>query len=952
MKNVLLKYTMALAIFCICQNVISQEIPLEQDSIVEIVAPNVLSFVLVNADTDEDIAEITEGSIFILEEIGTTNLNIRAEVDSLTQSVVFDYQSVKNYHTENLPEYAIGANDDDDYRPWTPDFGVNTLTATAFNQDNGTGTSGDSLTVNFEILERTQVVIPAFELRINSGGPAVMFNDSIQFIADTLFVGSSKSYANNNIVDVFETSNDSIYKTERTTNGSLQNFGYNIPVANGQYEINLHFAEIYWGATNGGEAGLGKRVFNASIEGEEIIVDFDLSAEAAPMTALIKTYTTTVVDSVLNIDFGATVNQPKVSAIEIFGEEIVVFPEECVWSNLANSSNEKYNSQRVKIENKLFVFTSAVSDSIISSVTEVYDATNDIWSEVNSMPTAVSEMATVAVNDEIWLIAGIKNDSLATATNIVQVYNTSTNTWSMGPQLPSARSAGAAAFFNSEVHYFGGLMSDSETSLSEHLVLNVNDVAAGWQLAADLPNSRSSLSAATVGDKIYAIGGESVLADSIPNQSFLDEYNPESNTWISKANLPSVRSNFQSGTIVHNNRIIIVGGKSGGNTLKDIIEYDVATDTWSDRCKLPLQVIEPIAEVFGDKIIVVNGTSTISTTIEPEEVIEEEQKVHVLVYHETGEFRHSSIQAGIDMVNEFGKELNWVVADSQTSDVFTNENLANYDVVIWMNTTGDKILTASEEKAFESYIQNGGGFVGVHSATDTYRSGSWSWYNDLVGAVVQVSPYHTSSNFSGIIDVVGEHSAVAHLGATEWHKNDEYYYWERNGGYLYNGNVDLLQVRTTGANTYDAARPVTWYKEYDGGRSFYTALGHNSKDYKSDAKFRTMMKEAIIWAADGGVLDIVEEKEEETDLADTATENSIIGIYPNPVIDVLNVDANVLPLGTIGMINIFGMDGDFVKRKKVSNSDNQIDLNDLNSGYYIALVQIGDLTERHLIYKQ
>ncbi|MBM1105618.1 ThuA domain-containing protein [Aurantibacter crassamenti] len=952
MKNALLKYTMALAIFCLCQIVVAQEIPLEQDSIVEFEAPNVLSLVLVNADTDEDIAEISEGSVFILEEIGTTNLNVRAEVDSLTESVVFDYQLVKNYHTENLPLYAIGANDDDDYRPWTPELGANTLTATAFDQDGGTGRSGNFLTVNFEILERALVVIPAFEMRINSGGPAVVLNDSIQFIADTLFVGSSKPYANNNILDVLETTQDSIYKTERTSSNSLKAFGYTIPVINGEYEIRLHFAEIYWGATRGGTAGLGKRVFNATIEGEEVITDFDISAEAVPMSALIKTFTATVIDSVLNIDFGATVNQPKISAIEIFREETVVSPKDCVWSELTNSTYSKEDAQRVKVENKLFVFTGVLSDSIPSSVTEVYDTATDTWSIGAPMPTAVSDMAAVTVNDEIWLIAGIKNDSLAITTNLVQVYNTITNTWSVGPQLPSARSAGAAAFENDKIHYFGGLMSDGVTNLDEHLVLDISDITAGWQIASNLPNPRSHISAAVVDGKIYALGGQNVLTDSVQNHNFLDEYNPVSDAWIRKADLPAARSNFQTGTIVHNNKIIIVGGNREDLVHNDISEYDVATDVWSQRCKLPLQIVAPIAEVFGDKLIVVNGTSTISTAIEPEVVIEEEQEVSILVYHETGGYRHSSIQAGIDMVNEFGKDNDWVVADSQTSDVFTVENLANYDVVIWMSTTGENILTPSEEKAFESFIQNGGGYVGVHSATDTYRNGSWSWYNDLVGAIVQVSPYHTSSNFSGIIDVVGEHASVAHLGANEWNKNDEYYYWERNGGYLYNGNIDLLQVRSTGANSYDAARPVTWYKEYDGGRSFYTALGHSSKDFKSDVNFRTMMKEAILWAAQGGELVVEEEVQEETDLADTATENSTIVLYPNPVIDVLNVDPEVLPLATIGMVNIFGMDGNFMKRKKVSNTDYQIDLSDLPSGYYIALVQIGATSERHLIYKQ
>ncbi|MEO9891394.1 ThuA domain-containing protein [Aurantibacter sp.] len=956
MKNVLLKYAMALAIICMCQRVTAQEtpllpeIPVQKDTIVEPVGPDVLSFILVNADTDTDIDVIIEGSVFNLEEIGTRNLNIRAEVDSLTESVVFDYQLVKNYHTENLPVYAIGINDDEDYRPWKPDLGSNILTATAFNEDKGEGISGQPLTVNFEIVEGEIVETqPSFQLRINSGGEAVVINDSIQFVADTLFVGNSKPYANYNIVDVLNTTNDSIYKSERTSNGSPRTFGYAVPVNNGEYDINLHFAEIYWGATKGGVAGVGKRVFNVTIEGEEVLVDFDLGVEAEPMSAIVKAFKTEVVDGELNIELNASVDQPKISALEIFGE-VHKDIEECIWNDLASTLHETTNAQSIKVNDKLYILSSVISDSIVSSVTEVYDADTNIWSSAKPMPLVVSDMGAVVVEDEIWLVGGVQNDSLSNFTAEVQVYNTVTDTWSVGPALPSPRATGAVTYNKGQVHYIGGLMADGVTRLNEHLVLDINDKGAGWIAAAALPDSRNHLSAAAVNGKIYAIGGQ--ISDTL-TVNFMDEYDPVLNSWSQKSNLLNVRSHFGSGTIVHNNKIIVVGGKSDTFNIDDISEYDIESDTWVERCDLPSAMGAPAAKVIGDKLIVVNGKTTISMEIEPEVIVEEAHEIRVLIYHETGEFRHSSIQAGIAMINEFGDELDWVVADSQTSDVFTSDNLENYDVVLWLNTTGDDILSKDEESAFESFIQNGGGYVGVHSATDTYRSGTWSWYNELVGAIVQVSPYHTSSNFNGVIDVVGDHDATAHLD-TEWVKNDEYYYWELNGGYLYDGNIDLLQVRTTGTNSYDATRPVTWYKEYDGGRSFYTALGHHARDFESDVSFRTMIKEAIIWAARDNETAIieVEEEEEETDLADTATENTIFKLYPNPVIDLLSVDVSAFTGIKEGVIYIFGMDGNIVGYKKINSADNQINLSELPTGYYIASVKVGTTSERHLIYKQ
>ncbi|MGI9551691.1 MAG: ThuA domain-containing protein [Aurantibacter sp.] len=917
---------------------------------VEPTGPVVQSLVLINADSDEDIAEIIEGSVFVLEEIGTTNLNIRAETGPDTESVVFGYQGEPNYHTESLPEYAIGANDDADYRPWIPDLGANTVTATAFTKDRGTGTSGNPLTVNFEIIEETPDKAPPFVLRINSGGAAVVFNDSINYIADTLFIGNGQSYTNNNIADILETTQDSIYKTERTTNANLQSFGYNIPVSDGDYEIKLHFAEIYWGATGGDGGGEGKRVFGVAIEGEEVITDYDMNAEKDPMTAIIKTFSATVVDGELNIDFGASVNQPKVAALEIYGVGDVIVPLDCVWDELASSSQSRMNAESVKVDDKLYLMGSFLSDSTLTTATKIYDLETDTWSAATPMPTAVSLMGAVGLGEEIWLIGGLKTDSLNVITDKVQIYNTTTDTWSAGPPLPNPRSAGVSTYNNGKIHFFGGLMSDGATKTSDHYVLDLNDSLVSWQVAKSLPDPRSHLGAATVNGKIYAIGGQQTLDSIAQAQVYLDEYDPLTDSWSKKADLPSARSNFENATAIYGNKIIIVGGKRGDSFLNTVTEYDIETDSWSERCQLPFEIGNPSAAVFGDRMIVANGDGkeTISISLEPEIEIPEESEISVLVYHETNGFRHGSIESGIDMIIEFGNDLGWAVKDSQTSDVFENDSLVTYDVVIWLNTTGDDLLTESEQSAFEDFVQNGGGFVGVHSATDTYRDGSWPWYNDLVGAIVQILPYHTANNTNATIDVVGQHPAIEHLG-NEWNKNEEYYYWERNGGYLFNGNIDLLRVRATGPNSYDASRPVTWYKEYDGGRSFYTALGHNDSDYESNDNFRTMLREAIIWAAEKGepIAD-----NPTSDLNNAPTENNTIELFPNPVTDQLTIGTEILSEVDSGEVSIFGLDGNLIKQKTIDRNDNQIDLSDLLAGYYIASLRIESIAERHLIYKE
>ncbi|MDT7829452.1 hypothetical protein RQM65_12315 [Pricia sp. S334] len=102
----------------------------------------VQGLMLVNADTDQDIGEIIEGGGFNHKNNGTSNLDIRAEPSADAESVVFDYQGEANYHTENVPVYAIGGNSNCDYWPWIANLGTNTLTAIAYAEDRGAASAG------------------------------------------------------------------------------------------------------------------------------------------------------------------------------------------------------------------------------------------------------------------------------------------------------------------------------------------------------------------------------------------------------------------------------------------------------------------------------------------------------------------------------------------------------------------------------------------------------------------------------------------------------------------------------------------------------------------------------------------------------------------------------------------------------------------------------------------
>lgn len=310
------------------------------------------------------------------------------------------------------------------------------------------------------------------------------------------------------------------------------------------------------------------------------------------------------------------------------------------------------------------------------------------------------------------------------------------------------------------------------------------------------------------------------------------------------------------------------------------------------------------------------------------------QSISILIYHETNGFRHrDAITECIGMLESYGTQNNWIVEDSQTASVFTEQNLTNYDVVVWANTSGNELLDNTQQAAFEKFIRAGGGFVGIHAATDTYRNRSWPWYNDLVGAIVQTNPNHTRNNTAGAMDVLVEHPIVEHLDEV-WTKDEEWYYWELNGGYIFDQNINLLRVRSTGDNSYDAARPITWYKEYDGGKSFYTALGHNGSDYVVGSDFGELIKNAIIWTAS-------EEDDDEEPLL-SALKKALVP-YPNPTSKWINLPRSE----DILKAEIIDSSG---KRLMVQNKiKGAFNVNRLKSGFYVLRLTYANEQVTHRI---
>ncbi|EOR95512.1 Cytochrome c551/c552 [Arcticibacter svalbardensis MN12-7] len=207
-----------------------------------------------------------------------------------------------------------------------------------------------------------------------------------------------------------------------------------------------------------------------------------------------------------------------------------------------------------------------------------------------------------------------------------------------------------------------------------------------------------------------------------------------------------------------------------------------------------------------------------------------QRKARLLVFCKTAGYHHSSIEVGKLAILKLGKENGFDVDTTSKADLFTKKGLKKYQAVVFLSTTGD-VLNEEQQSAFQHYIQAGNGFAGVHAATDTEYD--WPWFGDLVGAYFAKHPEQQTA----VLNVVDKNSiATSHL-PDQWQRKDEWY------NFKWMTKDPLHVLITIDEHSYDAGpakmgdyHPMSWYHDFDGGRSFYTALGHTEASY-SDPLF-------------------------------------------------------------------------------------------------------------------
>lgn len=213
-------------------------------------------------------------------------------------------------------------------------------------------------------------------------------------------------------------------------------------------------------------------------------------------------------------------------------------------------------------------------------------------------------------------------------------------------------------------------------------------------------------------------------------------------------------------------------------------------------------------------------------------------KPRILIFTKTAGFHHSSISVGVPAILKLAAENNFEADTTSDASWFREDSLSKYAAVVFLNTTGD-LLNNYEEADFERYIQAGGGYMGIHAASDAEYD--WGWYGRLVGGWFNGHPSQQEAVLTVVDSTQPATKGLPHL----WKRKDEWYNFKKlskDTHILLTIDEKSYQGGTNGDN-----HPMAWYHDFDGGRAFYTELGHTEESY-SDPLYLQHILGGILYA--------------------------------------------------------------------------------------------------------
>lgn len=211
--------------------------------------------------------------------------------------------------------------------------------------------------------------------------------------------------------------------------------------------------------------------------------------------------------------------------------------------------------------------------------------------------------------------------------------------------------------------------------------------------------------------------------------------------------------------------------------------------------------------------------------------------IAVLVFSKTLLYRHASITNGIAAIQKLGAENQFRVDATEDASGFTRENLARYQVIIFLSTSGD-ILDEARQTAFREFLEQGGGFVGIHAAVagEVATEGGWPWY----GATLCAQFTNHSAIVQAAIHVEDRRNPSTAGLPQRWVRTDEWYNFIESPRSQVRVLASLDETSYPGG-TMGGDHPIAWCRQIGRGRMWYTALGHTEASFTEPLFLRHLL---------------------------------------------------------------------------------------------------------------
>ena len=230
----------------------------------------------------------------------------------------------------------------------------------------------------------------------------------------------------------------------------------------------------------------------------------------------------------------------------------------------------------------------------------------------------------------------------------------------------------------------------------------------------------------------------------------------------------------------------------------------------------------------------------------------------ILIFSKTNGYRHGdAIEASLPAFRKIVRQNGWSIVTTDNGAVFNSEQLAKFKVVVWNNTSG-KVLNDEQRQAFRTYLEGGGGFVGIHAAGD--NSHQWEWYEQqVIGADFSHHPLDPQIQESVLhLEPDAANHPIAEDLPARWEREEEWYVFSTNprdsdADILY--TLDESQINPSGNFGFLVTdkdwgmgddHPIAWYRTVGQGRAFYSALGHQAAAFEEPFHLE-MLENAIRW---------------------------------------------------------------------------------------------------------